>query len=65
MEPDRRGDALALILGVRAGLCPAPDWSRVPSLTGQDLTHAVVRELCRGKAGEIPTYFCQRSADSA
>ncbi|MHC3400412.1 SNF2-related protein [Aeromonas veronii] len=48
---------LALILGVRAGLCPAPDWSRVPSLTGQDLTHAVVRELCRGKAGEIPTYF--------
>lgn len=48
---------LALILGVRAGWCPAPDWSRVPSLTGQDITHAVVRELCRGKAGEIPTYF--------
>lgn len=48
---------LALILGVCAGLCPAPDWSWVPSLTGQDLTHAVVRELCRGKAGEIPTYF--------
>ncbi|MBL0596675.1 DEAD/DEAH box helicase [Aeromonas jandaei] len=48
---------LALILGVRAGVCAAPDWSRVSSVTGQDLVHGVVRELCRGKAGEIPAFF--------
>ena len=48
---------LALILGVRAGLCAAPDWGRVSSVTGQDLVHGLVRELCRGKAGEIPAFF--------
>lgn len=48
---------LALILGVRGGFCPAPDWHKVSSLTGHDLAHALVRELCRGKAGEVPAYF--------
>ncbi|PJG57719.1 DEAD/DEAH box helicase [Aeromonas cavernicola] len=48
---------LALILGVRAGDCPAPAWHQLPSVTGQDLAYGIVRELCRGQQGEIPAYF--------
>ncbi|MFM4825491.1 SNF2-related protein [Aeromonas bivalvium] len=47
---------LALILGVRQGLCPMPDWSRVSSLTGQDPGQALVRSLCLGREGEVPGY---------
>lgn len=48
---------LALILAVRAGECPMPDWTRVPSVTGQELAQALVRELCLGEAGQIPAYY--------
>ena len=48
---------LALILGVRQGHCPMPDWSRVPSLTGQDPVQALVRSLCLGADGEPPAYL--------
>lgn len=52
---------LALILGVRAGECPMPEWSRVPSVTGQGVGQAhgqaLVRELCLGAAGQIPPYY--------
>lgn len=48
---------LALILGVRQGHCPAPDWSSVASVTGHELTHSLVRELCLGEHGEIPSLF--------
>lgn len=48
---------LALILGVRAGACPMPDWTRVPSVTGQEMAQALVRELCLGEAGQIPPYY--------
>jgi len=48
---------LALILGVRAGLCAAPAWHNVSSVTGQELVHGLVRELCRGKMGEVPAFF--------
>ncbi|MGL5452261.1 MAG: hypothetical protein ACRDBT_07660, partial [Aeromonas sp.] len=45
---------LALILGVRAGRCPVPDWRLITAGTGNARTCALVRELCRAKAGEIP-----------
>ncbi|MGY3901507.1 DEAD/DEAH box helicase [Aeromonas lusitana] len=48
---------LALILGVRGGHCPMPDWSRVPSVTGQELAQGLVRELCLGEGGQIPPYY--------
>lgn len=48
---------LALILGVRGGHCPMPEWSRVPSVTGQEMAQALVRELCLGEAGQIPAYY--------
>ncbi|MCH7371148.1 DEAD/DEAH box helicase [Aeromonas sp. MR16] len=49
--------SLTLILAVRAGQCPMPDWTRVPSVTGQEMAQALVRELCLGKAGQIPAYY--------
>lgn len=52
---------LTLILAVRAGACPMPDWTRVPSVTGQEMAQGVVRELCLGEAGRIPPYY--QSAD--
>ena len=45
---------LTLILAVRSGACPMPDWRRVPSVTGQEVAQGVVRELCLGEAGQIP-----------
>lgn len=48
---------LTLILAVRAGECPMPDWSRVPSVTGQEMAQGVVRQLCLGEAGQIPPYY--------
>jgi SNF2 family DNA or RNA helicase len=48
---------LALILAVREGTCLMPDWTRVPSVTGQEMAQALVRELCLGEAGQIPTYY--------
>ncbi|MDM5122064.1 DEAD/DEAH box helicase [Aeromonas rivipollensis] len=52
---------LTLILAVRGGACPMPDWTRVPSVTGQEMAQGVVRELCLGEAGQIPPYY--QSAD--
>ncbi|MGE6266171.1 DEAD/DEAH box helicase [Aeromonas media] len=52
---------LTLILAVRGGACPMPDWTRVPSVTGQEMAQGVVRELCLGEAGQIPAYY--QSAD--
>lgn len=48
---------LTLILAVRSGACPMPDWRRVPSVTGQEVAQGVVRELCLGEAGQIPAYY--------
>lgn len=48
---------LALILAVRSGACPMPNWARVPSVTGQEMAQALVRELCLGEAGQVPTYY--------
>lgn len=48
---------LALILAVRRGDCPMPNWARVPSVTGQEMAQALVRELCLGEAGQVPAYY--------
>lgn len=48
---------LTLILAVRAGECPMPQWSRIPSVTGLERAQEVVRELCLGEAGQIPAYY--------
>ncbi|WP_290437903.1 DEAD/DEAH box helicase [Aeromonas caviae] len=48
---------LTLILAVRAGECPMPQWSRIPSVTGLERAQEVVRELCLGDAGQIPAYY--------
>ena len=40
---------LTLILAVRAGECPMPQWSRIPSVTGLERAQEVVRELCLGQ----------------